>query len=72
MSEQKTLIYGKMVSHDDSVSAGMYFLSRQVSMEEAKVFFDEAYNKGYSLFQDHLGYHYKLIHHNGEYQLVKP
>jgi hypothetical protein len=72
MAEVKTVIFGHTVSHDESVSQGIYFLARQLSIEEAKVFFDEAYNKGHAIFQDHLGFRFKLIHHNDEYQLVKP
>ena len=70
--EQKTIINGHTVSHDESVSQGIYFLSRQINAQESKVFFDEAYNYGSATFQDHMGYKYKLIHHGGEYQLVKP
>jgi hypothetical protein len=60
------------VSHDDTVSQGVYFLTRELGLEEAKVFFDEAYNKGYAVFQDRMGYKYKLIYSSGQYQLVKP
>jgi hypothetical protein len=70
--EQKTIIYGHTVSHDESVSQGMYFLTRVINMQEAKVFFDEAYNYGSATFEDRMGYKYKLIHHGVEYQLVKP
>jgi hypothetical protein len=70
--EQKTTIYGHIVSHDESVSQGIYFLARIINAQEAKVFFDEAYNYGSAVFQDRMGYKYKLIHHGGEYQLVKP
>lgn len=72
METHKSIIFGHTVSHDDSVNAGMYFLSRQLGIEEAKVFFNEAYDHGHVLFQDRMGYHFKLIYHNGEYQLVKP
>lgn len=70
--ESKTIIYGHTVSHDDSVSQGMYFLTRVINAQEAKVFFDEAYNYGSATFEDRMGYKYKLIHTGGEYQLVKP
>ena len=70
--QTKTMIWGHTVSHDESVSAGIYFLSRQINAQEAKVFFDEAYNYGSAVFQDHMGYKFKLVHHGAEYQLVKP
>ena len=68
----KETINGHIISHDETVSQGIYFLTRQIPQEEAKVFFDEAYNKGSAIFSDHMGYKYKLIHDVGEYQLVKP
>jgi hypothetical protein len=70
--ETKSTIYGHIISHDDSVSAGMYFLTRVINQQEAKVFFDEAYNYGSATFEDRMGYKFKLIHQGGEYQLVKP
>ena len=70
--ETKTIINGHTVSHDDSVSQGIYFLTRVINAQEQKVFFDEAYNYGSAIFQDRMGGKYKLIHEGGEYQLVKP
>lgn len=70
--ETKTIVYGHTVSHDETVSQGMYFLTREINAQEAKVFFDEAYNYGHAIFQDHMGYKYKLVHNGAEYQLVKP
>ena len=67
----KDTIFGHVVSHDDSVGQGWYYLARQINQAEAKVFFDEAYNKGSAEFQDHMGYKYKIVHNNGEYDLVK-
>ncbi|MGA2418318.1 MAG: hypothetical protein ABSF55_03705 [Candidatus Staskawiczbacteria bacterium] len=68
----ETIIYGHTVSHDDSVSQGIYFLTRVINAQEAKVFFDEAYNYGHAIFQDRMGYKYELVHNGAEYQLVKP
>ena len=70
--ETKTIINGHTVSYDDNLHAGIYYLSHQLDIQEQKVFFDEAYNRGYAIFEDHLGYKFKLVHHGGEYQLVKP
>ena len=66
------MINGHLVVHDESVSRGVYYLSRQISQQESKVFFDEAYNRGSALFEDHGGFKYKLVHSGSEYQLVKP
>lgn len=70
--ETKSIIFGHTVSHDESVSHGIYYLTREIDAQEAKVFFDQAYNEGHAIFEDHMGYKYKLIHHGAEYQLVKP
>ena len=70
--ETKVIINGHTVSYDDSLHAGIYFLTHIINAQEAKVFFDEAYNKGYAVFEDRLGYKFKLVHHGGEYQLIKP
>lgn len=69
--EEKAVIFGHTVSHDESVAGGWYYLSHQINQDEAKVFFDEAYNKGSATFQDHMGYRYKIVHNGGEYNLVK-
>ena len=68
----KSVLSGHTVSHDETVEQGWYYFSRELNPEESKVFFDEAYNKGSALFQDHMGYKFKLIYHDYEYQLVKP
>jgi hypothetical protein len=70
--ETKTIIYGHTVAHDEKVSQGIYFLTRVINAQEAKVFFDEAYNYGAATFQDRMGYKFKLTHHGAEYQLAKP
>jgi len=71
--ETKVIINGHAVSYDDGVvHDGIYFLSRIINPQEAKVFFDEAYNYGSAVFEDRMGYKFKLVHASGEYQLVKP
>jgi hypothetical protein len=69
--EKKIIIWGHTVSYDDSLHQGIYYLTRELDAQEAKVFFDQAYSKGFAVFEDHMDYKYKLIHHGGEYQLVK-
>ena len=68
----KTIIHGHTVEYDEKTSAGLRYLSRELDDQEAKVFFDEAYNQGSAVFEDHMGYKFKLVHHGGEYQLIKP
>ncbi|MCX6724380.1 MAG: hypothetical protein NT155_04440 [Candidatus Staskawiczbacteria bacterium] len=67
----KTIIKGHTVSHEKDVAAGVRYLIYELAADEAKVFFDEAYNQGSAIFEDHMGYKYKLVHHGSEYQLVK-
>lgn len=69
--ETKTIIKGHTVCHDASVSAGVRYLIYEIDAQEARAFFNEAYNHGFAVFEDHAGYKYKLIHHGSEYQLVK-
>ena len=68
----KSLIHSHTVEYDEKTSAGLRYLSRELDDQEAKVFFDQAYNYGSAVFEDHMGYKYKLIHNGGEYKLVKP
>jgi hypothetical protein len=68
--QTKTLIYGHTVSHDDSVTHGVYFLAHGIDPREAKAFFDEAMNHGHCVFSSS-GYKYKLIHHEGWYELIR-
>ena len=70
-STKKTTIHGHIVSYDPAIHEGIYYLSMRIGQDEAKVFFDEAYNRGSAVFEDHMGYKYKLIHNGGEYQLVR-
>ena len=65
------MVSGHIVCHDETVAEGLRYLMYKIDHEEAKVFFDEAFGHGYATFEDHMGYKYKLIHHGGEYQLVK-
>ena len=68
----KTVIMGHTIEFDPATAeSGHYYLSRELDDDERRVFFDQAYNKGFAVFEDHLGSKFKLVHHGGEYQLVK-
>lgn len=69
--EEKMSFNGHIIAYDSNAQEGMRYLTHRISAQEAKVFFDEAYNYGSAVFEDHFGYKYKLIHHGAEYQLVK-
>ena len=65
------MINGHIVSHDESVKQGIYYLLHQIDAKESKVFFDQAFSHGFAFFEDKIGYNYKLIYHGAEYQLIK-
>jgi hypothetical protein len=66
----ETTINGHIVSHDDATEVGVRYLIR-IGAAESKVFFDEAYNRGSVIFEDHMGYKFKLTHNGSEYDLTK-
>ena len=70
MTTATLTILGHAVSYDSSIYDGIRYLSR-LDPNESRVFFDEAYNKGSAMFEDHLGTKFKLVHAGGAYQLVK-
>ena len=69
--ETKITINGRIVSYDNSVSEGVRHLSLILSREESKIFFDQAFEHGYAMFEDRMGHNYKLTHVGSEYQLAK-
>ena len=74
MEEQplkKTMISGHTVSHDLTVGNGVRHLMHGADAEEAKEIFAKAYRKGFAKFKDNMGFKYKLVYHNGRYQLSK-
>jgi len=72
MAEKKAIISGHTVVYDSStVASGIYHLAHQLSAQEVKVFFDQAFSKGTVYFENRSGTNFKLVHHGGEYQLEK-
>jgi len=67
----QTIIDGHTVEHDNSVSRGIYYLTHELDELERRVYFHEAYDHGSAVFEDHMGYKYKLSLHGSEYQLTK-
>ena len=67
----KTIINGHTVEYEENAKHGVYYLTHQIDTQEAKVFFDQAFNRGSAAFEDQMGYNYKLVHHGSEYQLVR-
>ncbi len=67
----KTRIKGHTVEHDEDVRGGIRYLIHELDAEEAKVFFNQALNRGSCIFEDHFNKKYKLVHHGSEYQLTR-
>ena len=63
-------INGHEVAYDPNFIDGMRYLVR-IGAEEAKVFFDEAYEHGNAKYEDHMGTKYNLVHNGGGYQITK-
>jgi len=66
----QTMINGHIVEHEEALDVAVRYLIR-IGAAESKVFFDEAYARGSAIFEDHMGYKYKLVHNGSKYDLVK-
>lgn len=69
--EQKVRINGHIVSYEPDVNNGIQYLIHYIDQKESKVFFDQAFSKGFAFFEDQQGRNYKLIINGSEYQLIK-
>ncbi len=56
-------------SEDQYISYGVDYL-KKVNSDEAKVFFDHAYDKSEAPFMDDRGYHFTLLYKDGNYTLI--
>ncbi len=65
----ETTLHGHIVSYDPSAELGIQYLMYR-NGDEVKVFFDEAYNHGYAIFEDHAGTKFKLLHNGDKYELT--
>ena len=69
--EQKITLHGHIVSYDEETTMSAIRYLKELNAQEIKVFFDQAYNHGFAVFQDRYASHFKLVHQTGEYQLLK-
>jgi len=67
----KTSIKGHIVSYEPDANGGVRYLTQMIDPNEAKVFFDQAFGRGFADFEDQNGANYKLTLHGSEYQLTK-
>jgi len=64
-------ILGHIVEYEENARSGIVYLTQRLEPQEARVFFDQAYSKGFAYFEDQMGYNYKLIHSGAKYKLTK-
>ncbi len=57
---KKTNIYGFYITYEESVYDGIRYLRDDLDFEEARVFFDQARQRGYANFEDNQDRQYTL------------
>ena len=68
---EKTTIHDFTISYETNAAEGIRYLREDLSLDEARVFFDQARTKGSAQFEDDHDRQYSLIHQNGAYVLVR-
>jgi len=68
---EKTLIHGFSVVYEPNASGGVHYLMYDLDLDEAKVFFNQARQRGEAEFEDDLERKYTLFYKNGIYTLTK-
>jgi len=66
----KTIVHGFPVVYEENVSAGIRYLRDDLDYQEARVFFDQARQRGSAQFEDDTDRQYTLFYKNGIYNLV--
>lgn len=67
---QKRSIYGYPVSYEENANNGIRYLQNDLDFQEARVFFEQAKQKGMAPFEDDQNRQYTLYYQNGAYLLV--
>jgi hypothetical protein len=68
--QKQTRIQSHTVFYSEDAREGVNYLMH-LSTDEAKVFFDQAYSRGFAFFEDHIAKNYKLVKKNYDYELLK-
>lgn len=68
---EKTNIHNFSVIYEQNAIEGVRYLRDDLDSEEARVFFDQARQKGFAKFEDDQDRQYTLIYKNGIYTLVR-
>ncbi len=67
---QKTSIHGFIVSYEENARNGIRYLRDDLDFQEARIFFDQARQKGMAPFEDDQDKQYTLYYQNGAYLLA--
>lgn len=69
MAEQIWL-HDHYLNYDEADYVGIEYLRDQLSEEEVKVFFDQAYEHGKAEFEDNQEHNFSIVYEDGDYKLV--
>lgn len=67
----KTIVHGFPVIYEENALAGISYLRDDLDYQEARVFFDQARQRGSANFEDDNDRQYTLSYKNGIYNLVR-
>lgn len=67
----KTEVHGFTLTYEEDAAEGAHYLGGHLDVEEARVFFDQARERGHCEFEDHQNRRFILSHHNASYDLRK-
>jgi len=68
---EKTNVYSYCVTHEPDVEEGISYLRDDLDFNEARIFFDQARQKGFAEFEDDEDRQYTLLYKDGNYTLVR-
>lgn len=66
---QRVWIHGYYINYDEADYDGIKYLRDELSTEEAKVFFEQAYAKGEAQFEDRYNKQFTIVYKNSDYTL---
>ena len=64
-------IKGYIVHYEDDALLGLRYIENHLDYNEARVFFEQARNRGSAEFEDNNRVNFTLLHHDGAYTLVR-
>lgn len=68
---KKEIVYGFPLSYEDGTYNGVRYLRDDLQREEARVFFDQARQRGEAQFENDYEEQFTLKYSGGKYELVK-